>query len=94
MIRLRITPTIVNEWATRGIADIIPNLPDVAFDGGNVSMPIDVARALLVDCDSYGDGRQGHKDLPPIVRLAYLSLACQIRMALASHHAIFNRENT
>lgn len=94
MIRLRITPTIVEEWVTRGIADVIPNLPDAALDGGNVSIPIHVARAILMDCDAFGEDGDVDKDLRPIVRLAYLALACQIRMALDSHHAIFNRKNT
>ncbi len=83
MIRVRISAVIADEWASRGIGDVIPGVPRPAYGGGRIVVPPDLARAILADCELNGDTRGAPEQIPAGTRRAYQSLAAQLRKSLS-----------
>ena len=76
---VKISATIANEWISRGIRDVIPDLPDWNCNGCVLQLPLGVAREVLSDCEFNGDHRSGPEEMPPGTRKAYRALAEQLR---------------
>lgn len=82
MIRVRISAAIADEWAGRGIDDVIPGVPRPAYGGGVISVSPEIAREILADCEFNGDTRSGPESMPDGTRRAYQALAAQLRNAM------------
>lgn len=82
MPRVNISPTLANEYLTRGVWDNdgCECFPEQAGRGLWVSD--DTARAMLRDAEFNGDARNGPEYMPPGVRRAYRALAEALREAL------------
>lgn len=77
---LNITPTIRNEWLTRGIADVVPALESLPWDTQSVIEVDDkTAAAILADCEFYIDPKA--VDATVGTRSAYRALKTQINAA-------------
>ncbi|MDK9702432.1 MAG: Eisosome component PIL1/LSP1 family protein [Sulfuritalea sp.] len=83
MISLRISAAIADEWAGRGIDDVIPGVPRPAYGGGVISVTPEIAREILADCEFNGDTRGGPESMPGGTRRAYQALAAQLRRSLS-----------
>jgi hypothetical protein len=82
-IRIRVSATIANEWCSRGIHEVIPDLPDYSIAGGVLQVSPAVAQEVLADCKFNGDSREGPEEMPRGCRRAYRALAEQVQGALA-----------
>jgi len=78
-VSVKISATIANEWASRGIHDVVPDLPDWDYNGCVLQLPLSVAREVLADCEFNGNSRSGPEDMPPGTRRAYQALAKRLR---------------
>lgn len=82
-VRLRISETMTNEWAVRGIEDVIPRLADCRSyqaPAGEIEVDAALAQEIAADCRFYLD-----KDGPETTvgeRSAYRGLLRQIEKAL------------
>lgn len=81
-IKIKVSSTIADEWSTRAIHDVIPNVPEFDYAGGELVVTTDVAREILADCDFNADRRAGPEEMPIGTRRAYRAMAEQVRKAL------------
>jgi hypothetical protein len=54
-MRLSISDSIVNEWQTRAISDVIPRLADIDFTNGAIEVDDALAQEIAADCRWYID---------------------------------------
>ena len=50
MITLKISASIGNEWAVRDIWAVIPELPEVPYEGGTLKVTPQIAKLIADDC--------------------------------------------
>ncbi|WP_186261461.1 hypothetical protein [Burkholderia gladioli] len=79
---IRISARMAEEWSSRGIADVIPDLPEFDCLGCVLDVTHDVARQILADCEFNADAQSGPESMPPGTRRAYRALDAQIRKAI------------
>jgi hypothetical protein len=86
-VRLRLSPTIRNEYVTRCVFNGEEPWPDVPLET-KVEVPVDTARAMQDDAE-YNSGTgahagQGPDEIPASIARAYRALARQIQRAMRS----------
>lgn len=80
LIRLRITPTLRNEWQVRDITAVIPALANVPWETLNVvEVDTAIAREIRADCAWYIDPKA--VDATAGERAAYRAMLRQIEAA-------------
>lgn len=80
-MRLKITPTMRNEWQVRGITDVIPALAELPWEAED-TVEVDTATAneIRADCAWYIDPKA--VDATAGERAAYRAMLRQIDAAL------------
>lgn len=81
-LRVKISAAMANEWDSRAITDVIPDLPAYEYSGCVLTVPVSVAREILADCEFNGDAKRGPEEMPGGTRRAYRAMAKQLREAL------------
>jgi hypothetical protein len=84
-LRLRVSATIADEWVSRCIMDVIPELPDFYHGRCVLTVSPNVARQILADCEFNEDAKSGPEEMPGGTRRAYRAMATQLREALSAH---------
>ena len=80
-MRLKITPTMRNEWQVRSITDVIPALAELPWETSNVvDVDTRIANEIRADCAWYIDPKA--VDATAGERAAYRSMPRQIDAAL------------
>lgn len=82
MVKLRISATICNEWDTRCIGDVIPELSGINYYQSAITVSNEVAKQIAADCEFYMDPKA--VDATAGERAAYRALRNQIAAALAA----------
>jgi hypothetical protein len=78
-MKIKISKTIAEEWMSRGISDVIPELLEYPVSGGTIDVGLNVAKQIQADCEFNGDSRNGPEEMPGGTRRAYQALAAQIK---------------
>lgn len=81
-IRLRLTPSIVNEWQVRCIGDVIPELKDLPL-APTISVTVSCCEEIAADCEFYLDPNGPETSIGE--RSAYRALLKQCKTALQAH---------
>lgn len=80
-MRLKITPTMRNEWQVRGITDVIPALTELPWETAKtVEVDTRTANEIRADCAWYIDPKA--VDATPGERAAYRAMLRLIDAAL------------
>ena len=83
-VQVRVSPTIANEYDTRGVfGPDDADWPEVPGGAGVHSVPRATAQAMLADAEFNGDARQGPSEMPLAIGNAYRALAKQLRALLS-----------
>lgn len=81
MYTLRITPAIANEWQSRCIGDVIPQLADQWIEPGRLAVDHATLQAVVADCRFMADPKA--IDCSPAERRAYRTFLAQCERVLA-----------